>query len=558
MMKKRVAIYLSVILFLVAILPVSHATASEILNAQFYNGNKEAKTNNISVNFRIVNTGTTELDLSDLSMKYFFTSDGPQAVNFTCDYSPIGNNNVVGTFEKVSINTSTDTVLTVGFTTDAGTLKVGQSVDVYGRIHKEDWSMFTQTNDFSFNDTDSSFNNIGKISVYIGDTLVAGSTPDLTSPSPTTEVTPTLMPTQTPTVTPTTTPTPTVTPTITPTIRPTPTVAPPDSIYSNVQLIGRFDTSDVAGPKFAWSNSTIKANFTGTGISVNLKSVGDNYFNVIIDGIVKAPIRVSQNTTSPITLATGLTNGVHTIELVKRTEANVGEVQFLGFTVTDGELLTPPEASSKRIMFIGDSITCGYGNEGTSQYESFTTKNENAYLTYAAITARALGADLMNISWSGRGVYSNYGGDKTDLMPEIFERILPYNPTLLWDYTKWTPQVIVINLCTNDFSTGTPDTTAFTTAYKNFVGKIRSQYPNADIYCAVGPMLSWDALTNARNCITSTVSLLEAAGDSKIHFIEFPTQDAANGYGEDWHPSLATHEIMADQLITRLQDDLGW
>jgi hypothetical protein len=328
---------------------------------------------------------------------------------------------------------------------------------------------------------------------------------------------------------------------------------------SKALLIGRFDTSDPAGPKFAWSNSTIKANFNGTGISVNLKSVGDNWFNVIVDGDVKEPINVNSTTASPITLTSGLQQGKHSIELVKRTEASQGEVQFLGFTVTDGKLLDAPKPSSKRILFIGDSITAGYGNEGASQYQSFTPKNENAYLSYGALTARNLRADVMNISCSGKGVMLNCDKSTTDILPEICDRVLPFDKTSLWDEDKWLPYIIVINLGTNDFSGGgILDKAAFTTAYKAFVDSIRYQYPEADVYCGIGPLLSGQQLECQRDYVSTVVNTRKSSGDKKIHFIEFPVQDYANGYGEDWHPSLKTHALMANQLTARIKADLGW
>ncbi|ADL49958.1 SGNH/GDSL hydrolase family protein [Clostridium cellulovorans] len=327
---------------------------------------------------------------------------------------------------------------------------------------------------------------------------------------------------------------------------------------SKTLLIGRFDTSDAAGPKFAWSNTTIKANFVGTGISVNLKSTGDNWFNVIVDGVVQTPINVTSTTSSPIALVSGLEKGKHTIELVKRTEAFVGDVQFLGFSVSDGKLLNPPKPSSKRILFIGDSITCGYGNEGTDPNKSFTTKNENASLAYGALTAKLLGADPMTICWSGKGVLRNYGGDPKDVMPEIYNQVLPYNKNLTWNPKNWVPQVIVINLSTNDYSVGIPDKTTFTAVYSKFIDNIRSEYPKADIYCAIGPMLNGENLDSQRDYISGIVKSKEASIHNKVHFIEFPQQDFANGLGEDWHPSVKTHELMAKQLAEKIKTDLGW
>ncbi len=326
-----------------------------------------------------------------------------------------------------------------------------------------------------------------------------------------------------------------------------------------VLLVGRFDTSDPAGPKFAWSGSTIKANFKGTGISAAISSTGDNWFNVIIDGTVKEPINVPAGSSSPITLASGLTDGNHSVELVRRTEAWVGDTQFLGFTVTDGSLLAPPAPSERRIEFIGDSITCGYGNEGESQYQSFTTKNENAYMAYGAIAARLLEADPVTVCWSGKGLMRNYGGDTAgDLMPALYRQILPYDKTNLWDASKWTPQAVVINLGTNDFSTGSPDKAEFTGAYSSFVDSIRGQYPDAHIYCAIGPMLSGNALIDVRDYLNTVVTQKNSSGDQKVYYIEFPVQEWANGYGEDWHPSIKTHQLMAEQLAAQIREDLGW
>jgi lysophospholipase L1-like esterase len=335
------------------------------------------------------------------------------------------------------------------------------------------------------------------------------------------------------------------------------TPAPTSVPGEDVLLVGRFLKDDPAGPKFGWSATTIKANFQGTEVSVKLSSSGDNWINVIIDGTVRTPINVPSGTngSTPILLASGLSSGSHSIELVRRTEANIGNMQFFGFTFGSGTSLSPPAASSRRIEFIGDSITCGYGNEGTDRYQGFTTPNENAYLAYGSVTARQLGADQITVAWSGKGVISNYGGDTNELMPELYSRILPYDSTHLWNSNDWIPQVAVINLCTNDYSTGIPDRTRFTTAYRNFVQKIRTQYPSAHIYCALGPMLSGDNLSSARDYITSVVNSL---GDSKIHFIEFPAQDGSLGYGEDWHPTIATHARMANQLTAQIQSDLGW
>jgi len=326
-----------------------------------------------------------------------------------------------------------------------------------------------------------------------------------------------------------------------------------DSVRDGILYNGRFDFSDPAGPKSAWSGSNVELNFSGTEVSATINSSGANWFQAIIDGVPQTPFSVLTTTTT-VKLATGLSAGNHHLVLWKRTEASQGEAQFKGFNFGSGKLLDAPTPLQRKIEFIGDSITCGYGNEGARKEDTFTPKNENSYLTYAAITARELNARANFIAWSGIGVCMNYGGASGTLMPERYDYTLPLS-AVKWDFSKFTPQAVVINLGTNDFSTQTPDKTKFVTAYKGLISKVRSNYPDAHIFCTIGPMLWGNGLDTCRSNIKEAISL---TGDSKVSFVEFPTQDGSNGYGEDWHPSLATHKLMADKLTKEIKTTLGW
>lgn len=335
-----------------------------------------------------------------------------------------------------------------------------------------------------------------------------------------------------------------------PSVTPTPVGTTPGILYN-----GRFDFSDLQGPKCAWSGSNVELNFYGTEASVTIKSTGENWFQAIVDGNVLSPFMV--NSTSTINLVNGLPNGNHKLVLWKRTEASQGEVQFLGFNFGQGKLLAPPAPLERKIEFIGDSITCAYGNEGTSRYQNFTPKNENSYLSYAAITARSLNASANIIAWSGIGLTMNYGGAGGPLIQDRYPLTLPQSG-VQWDFKSYIPQVVVINLGTNDFSTITPDKTKFITNYNNLVAKVRTNYPDAHIFCTVGPMLWGTGLESCRSYVTEVVNGFKSKGDLKVHFVEYPGQSESNGYGEDWHPSLITHQLMADQLTSEIKSKLGW
>ena len=329
----------------------------------------------------------------------------------------------------------------------------------------------------------------------------------------------------------------------------TPAVSP------TVHFMGRFDRSDPAGPRFAWSASGIATRFAGTGIDVRLHDTGGNEFQVVLDGEPTAVVKCSPSR-DLYTLATGLPDTTHDIAIYKRTEARVGPVQFLGFVPQGGRPLLPPSRPpARRIEFIGDSITAGYGDEGPNAACHFTASTENEFLTYAAITSRNLGAEHVNLAWSGRTT----GG-----MAELYDRTLPAASESRWDFSSWVPDVVVVNLGTNNFAMGDPGQATIVGPYVRLLERVREHYPAALIVSALGPMLSdtypagAHILTHARKYLTIAVETVRAKGDARVLLLEFPAQDFANGLGCDYHPSLKTHRLMAEQLTSALRAQLKW
>ena len=132
-------------------------------------------TNGISAYIKLTNTGSTAIDLSKVTLRYYFTEDGTQAENFWCDWSSVGSSNVTGTFKKLTPTlTGADTYLQVGFTSTAGTLAPGASIYVQTRFSKDDWSIYNQSNDYSFNPSASSYIDWTKVTAYQNGTLIWG------------------------------------------------------------------------------------------------------------------------------------------------------------------------------------------------------------------------------------------------------------------------------------------------------------------------------------------------------------------------------------------------
>jgi lysophospholipase L1-like esterase len=321
-----------------------------------------------------------------------------------------------------------------------------------------------------------------------------------------------------------------------------------------VHFVGRVDDSDPNNARFAWSGTGVVAHFNGTQVSAKLG--GSQQYTVVIDGTVTKPKLVATNGTNA--LATGLTAGEHTVELYRRTEANLGVATFSGFDFGGGTLLAPP-LPTRRIEVVGDSITCGYGDEGADMNCSFSADTENHYLAYATLTARALNAELSTVAWSGKGVVCNYGDDATscqDPLPTYYDRTLPDDTASKWDFKRFVADAVVVNLGTNDFSTTSdPTKMEFEDAYAALLQRIRAAYPNAQILCTNGPMLSGTDLSTLMGYIADVIDVL---ADPKISSFDIAPQDGSDGYGCDWHPSLARHQKMAATVTAAIKAKLPW
>jgi lysophospholipase L1-like esterase len=321
-----------------------------------------------------------------------------------------------------------------------------------------------------------------------------------------------------------------------------------------VNFTGRFDFSDPGGPKCSWSACSIRARFFSTEASVRLKSFGTNYLLVMLDGrIINPSLHLTDE--DEYELASDLCEAEHEITLVKRTEFYLGTVQFLGFNFGQGRILEPPPASARRIEFIGDSITCAFGVEGSADME-YDPKYDNAWLSYGAVAARALSADCFLSGRSGYGIMRDYEGNRSNTLSSVYDKVLP-DSALEWDFRRWIPHVTVINLGTNDFSPGIPDRDEFVTAYLDLVGKVRRHYPDTHIICANGPALGGKELDAARDYLENGV-VGKLADKGGISYLEFPCQAAEDGYGISMHPSAKTHEKMAKVLADEIRRITGW
>lgn len=153
-------------------------SGSGSIKLQMYNGNTTAATNTLNPKIKIVNTGSSAVSLSSVKVRYYYTVDGDKPQSFFCDWSNADCANITNAFTKLSTpKTNADYYAEIGFTSGAGSLAAGQSIDIQLRISKNDWSNYMQTNDYSFDATNVSFVDWNKATAYIGGVLNWGIEP---------------------------------------------------------------------------------------------------------------------------------------------------------------------------------------------------------------------------------------------------------------------------------------------------------------------------------------------------------------------------------------------
>lgn len=247
---------------------------------------------------------------------------------------------------------------------------------------------------------------------------------------------------------------------------------------------------------------------------------------------------------------------------------DIGQDETAQEVKNDISIIKTP-ARPHRMEVIGDSITCGYGNEGVLNKDTFTTSQENPEEAYAVLTANALNADYQLVAWSGIGVITNWVPEDVNepleeiLMPELY----PYRDRRLcerlglslaeWDAAQYEPELVVLHLGTNDDSyvRKIPERQAyFAEKYYAFLEEIHRKNPQAAILCTLGVLGQNLCEEEEKQMARFAV----AHPDVKTAYLVLPEQDEVDGIGADFHPSKRTHQKTAALLTQKIKEFMNW
>lgn len=322
-----------------------------------------------------------------------------------------------------------------------------------------------------------------------------------------------------------------------------------------VHVGGRVIAEPDGGLSFGWPGVYFEGRFTGTAVRVRFDSEAE-FMRLLVDNKEWEVFRAG----GPVdVLVDDLPPGEHLIRLEKMTESQVGGGRFIGFFPVGESTPLQPRPRARQIEFIGDSWTVGYGNTSTTRTCTVQQVHDltDTQQAFGPETARRFDADYRVNAWSGFGMVRNYDGGVRDLnLPTVYPRLKPDDVVRIADADDtWKPQVIVINLGTNDFSTllhpdeAWPDETALRAAWRDryvaFVGDLHQAQPQARI------ILMGSETFYAE--VAAVAALLNADAPGLATPVRIEGLDLG---GCDWHPSLADEGRLA-RLVETTINGLG-
>ena len=275
---------------------------------------------------------------------------------------------------------------------------------------------------------------------------------------------------------------------------------------------------------------------------------------VLVNGETAADV-VLEGESESVTVDLSAISGDAEVQLLKASESMYSTVGVSSITANSKGDICPAPQRQMKIEFIGDSITAGYGLDEENPNAAFSTRTENFSETYAFLAAKELAADCYAVAFSGYGVFTGFSSNGAANDYVIFKH---YDSTLSnstdapdWDFTGFVPNVVVINLGTNDASYCSTQGSieAFENEYKRLLYLVRQRNSKAYILCVLGDM---------NNSLYPSVERAAEAykaetGDSFVSCSTLSFDMGTYGSAIDGHPNKQSNALAAQTLVSGLR-----
>ena len=339
-----------------------------------------------------------------------------------------------------------------------------------------------------------------------------------------------------------------------------------------VAPVGRLRVDPQGGWRATWPGVHWTLRFSGSAVGVEVDDPLGHWV-LEIDGRAALHIAPQADATQRTAWVRDLPPGEHTAVLIKRGESPQHAVRFVGFHLeANGRALPPPPQPLRKIEFIGDSFTAAMGNMSTTRACTGPEIGARTDITqgFAVLAARSLQADWQIHAKSGAGLVRNWAGKLPDenfglhygkLLQTDTQATTPM-ATVTNALGDWQPQVVVIGLGINDFSTPVGpneprDAGAlereFVALYKRLIARLRQDYGDPVFVLLSLPLHQGDKL---RPVVARLVAEERSAGHFKVHELDWGQLQVR---GCAAHPDADDHRNMALRLIDTIRKAVaGW
>ncbi len=320
--------------------------------------------------------------------------------------------------------------------------------------------------------------------------------------------------------------------------------------------------ADVDGPAYVhqWPAIYFTAAFHGTEVDLRFNDIA-NIYTVLIDG---QPVQAVTRPGAVEVRVAGLSDADHVVRVEKNTESQDNTGEFDGLYIPAGETALPAPSHDRSLEVIGDSFSAGYGNtsskrECTQDEVWSTTDTQQAW---GPLVARHYNADYRINAYSGFGIVRNYNGVAPRRSLTKFYPYALFDEATPADDSNWQPQVIIIALGGNDFSTPLNPGERWKTmddlradyiaTYVTFVQSLRAAHPDSHF------ILVTYGEDEVRSDLDIILARLKQAGETRADRLDVGTGFARMGC--DWHLNLDDDKTVAGRVETYLNqhpDDWG-
>ncbi|MGN0321487.1 MAG: GDSL-type esterase/lipase family protein [Oliverpabstia sp.] len=327
---------------------------------------------------------------------------------------------------------------------------------------------------------------------------------------------------------------------------------------------GRIDMRNPAKPEFVFPVSSLHFRFFGKAASVRVMNrccYWKNVLGAIVDGAQKR-FDLNDSGETVISLVDEELEGEHDVLIFKRMDS-CHEIVLEELELSEGSRLLPaPEKPKRRIEVYGDSVSAGEVSEAVHYIGKVDPEHNgefsNSWYSYAWMTARKLHAEIHDIAQGGIALMDGTGWfNAPDYigMETAWDKI-HYNPqfgeAVDWDFSRYTPQVVIVAIGQNDSNPqdymkedyNCEKAVLWRKKYKEFIEKLRRQYPDAQIVCITTLLChdaAWDRSIDQVCC--------ELADDKVTHYMFRRT-----GKGTPGHLRIPEAEEMAEELAAYIEN----